>query len=255
MPPWNICVSTYTLVRLLNIKIIITIGHIFLRIEEFKIWEKPKLLGWIQEQSWLPVSSLTVRKKVPYIKSVTQMRIQTWTCRKPLCPLRPVTRQLGVLLCTSQGLVVRLFCLEQPDESGVCVATTQGGVGPNCFLLGEVHVANWLDLFILTPHEPKSERLFQKVYRPIFSFKNDIIIPFFWWCPYIPENLPQVQLKSFLPPFKPISSCLISSENQWTIQITHILSLPNPKVCNKVLLGLYWRRERCKYEPQPTTSM
>ena len=254
MPPWNICVSTYTLVRLLTIKIIITIGHIFSRTEEFKIWEKPKLLGWIQEQSWLPVSSLTVRKKVLYFKSVTQMCTQTWTCRKPLCPLHPVTRQPGVLLCTSQGMVVRLFCLEQP-ESGLCVVTTQGGVGPNCFLLGEVHVANWLDLFILTHHEPKSEWLLQKVYRSIFSFKNDIIISFFWCCPYVPENLPQVQLKSFLPPFKPISSWLISSENQWTIQITHILSLPNPKVRNKVLLGLYWRRGRCKYEPQSTTSM
>ena len=44
--------------------------------------------------------------------------------------------------------------------------------------------------------KPKSEPLLQKVYRPIFSFENDIIISFSFCCPHVPENFPQVQLKS-----------------------------------------------------------
>ena len=45
-------------------------------------------------------------------------------------------------------------------------------------------------------NKQKSEPLLQKVYRPVFSFESHIIISFSFCCPHIPENLPQVQLKS-----------------------------------------------------------
>ena len=45
-------------------------------------------------------------------------------------------------------------------------------------------------------NKQKSEPLLQKVYRPVFSFEIHIIISFSFCCPHIPENLPQVQLKS-----------------------------------------------------------
>ena len=60
----------------------------------------------------------------------------------------------------------------------------------------------WSSAFQMEPvlsvssfNEPKSEPLLQKVYRPVFSFENEIIISFSFCCPHIPESLPQAQLK------------------------------------------------------------
>lgn len=44
---------------------------------------------------------------------------------------------------------------------GACVrgwaGVTQGGFGPNSFLLGEIHIVYWLDSLIPTHHEPTYE--------------------------------------------------------------------------------------------------
>lgn len=54
----------------------------------------------------------------------------------------------------------------------------------------------------------------QEDYRSIFSLKNNIIISFFWYCFYTPENLPSSPAGILPTLFKPISSCLVPSESQ-----------------------------------------
>lgn len=79
------------------------------------------------------------------------------------------------------------------------MGVTQRGVGPTSFSKVKRTLCYELQL--------------QEDSRPIFSFKNNTITLFLWCCPYVLENLSQVQMEPFLLHFKPISSCLVPSEN------------------------------------------
>lgn len=98
--------------------------------------------------------------------------------------VHPLAWALQVLLCWSQMLAQIIVSVEH-SETEVGVEVTEDGVGPNFFLPSEIHIvlvnSNLLiDLLILTHHKPKYELQLQEDYRPIFSFKNNVIISFFW---------------------------------------------------------------------------
>ena len=70
---------------------------------------------------------------------------------------------LELLLCRSETWALRSLCPwsglgDRAGELGwvgLGMGVIHGEVGPNFFLLGEIHIVYWLDLLILMHHEPK----------------------------------------------------------------------------------------------------